>query len=79
VIRINANDPQTTPETLLKVCRFMIKYWKKFNKDILIDMIGYRLHGHNEVDEPMFTQPQMYQKIQDLPNTLARSYAESLI
>ena len=63
VIRINANDGETTPESLIKVCKFMIKYWKTFKKDILIDMIGCRKHGHNEVDEPAFTQPHMYEKI----------------
>jgi len=57
VIRINASDPATTPETLIRVCRFVVKYWKTFKKDILIDMVGYRHYGHNEVDEPAFTQP----------------------
>lgn len=57
VLRINASDPQTTPESLVRLCKFAIAYWKKYNKDILIDMIGFRKHGHNEVDEPGFTQP----------------------
>ena len=61
VIRINANDGETTPESLIKVCKLMVSYWKTFKKDILIDMIGCRKHGHNEVDEPGFTQPQMYE------------------
>lgn len=55
VVRINAADPATTPEDVIRVCRFMIKYWKTFGKDILVDMIGWRKHGHNEVDEPAFT------------------------
>ena len=55
VIRINAADANTTVDSLLKVCRFAIDYWRTFKKDILIDMIGYRKHGHNEVDEPSFT------------------------
>ena len=55
VIRINAADPKTTPESLVRVCKFMVKYWKTYKKDILIDMIGMRKHGHNEVDEPSFT------------------------
>lgn len=54
VIRINAADRET-PETLIKVCKFMVSYWKTFKKDILIDMVGCRKHGHNEVDEPGFT------------------------
>lgn len=41
----------------------MVRYWQKFHKDILVDMIGYRKYGHNEVDEPGFTQPQMYEAI----------------
>lgn len=57
VLRINAADGASTPETLIRVCRFMVAYWKKFKRDILIDMIGCRKHGHNEVDEPSFTQP----------------------
>jgi probable 2-oxoglutarate dehydrogenase E1 component DHKTD1 len=63
VVRINAMDGDTTPESLIRVCKFMIAYWKTFKKDILIDMIGCRKHGHNEVDEPAFTQPHMYEKI----------------
>lgn len=55
VIRMNAADPETTVDSLLRVTKFMIEYWNTFKKDILIDMIGYRKHGHNEVDEPSFT------------------------
>jgi len=55
IVRINACDAQSTPDTLIRVCKFMVKYWKTFKKDILIDMIGFRQHGHNEVDEPSFT------------------------
>lgn len=55
MIRINAADPKTTVDSLLKVCQFAVKYWREFKKDILIDMVGYRKHGHNEVDEPSFT------------------------
>lgn len=63
IIRINAADPDSTVDSLLRVTKFMIQYWNTFKKDILIDMIGYRKHGHNEVDEPSFTQPEMYEKI----------------
>jgi 2-oxoglutarate dehydrogenase complex dehydrogenase (E1) component-like enzyme len=66
VLRINSSDGQSTPESLIKACKFMIAYWKKFKKDILIDMIGCRKHGHNEVDEPSFTQPKMYEKIRTM-------------
>lgn len=55
MIRINCSDPLTTVESLIRACKFIIKYWKTYKKDILIDMVGYRKHGHNEVDEPGFT------------------------
>jgi len=55
VIRINANDHESTVEDLLRVCKFVVNYWKTYKKDILIDMVGIRKHGHNEVDEPSFT------------------------
>lgn len=56
----------------------MVRYWKKFGKDILIDMIGFRKYGHNEVDEPSFTQPRMYEKIRS-KKSLPREYADKLI
>lgn len=75
---MNAADGKTTPETLIRVCKFMVSYWKTFKKDILIDMIGCRKHGHNEVDEPAFTQPEMYRKIRSM-QPLAEQYAERLV
>jgi len=54
---VNTSDP----EAVIRACRFMVRYWQHFGKDILIDMIGFRFYGHNEVDEPSFTQPLMYQ------------------
>lgn len=51
IIRINAFDV----DNVARVSRFMSRYWKKFGKDIIIDMIGVRKFGHNEVDEPSFT------------------------
>lgn len=77
MIRINANDLKT-PESVIRVCKFMIHYWKTYNKDILIDMIGVRKHGHNEVDEPSFTQPHMYSKIRAM-KSLGTLYAERLV
>jgi 2-oxoglutarate dehydrogenase complex dehydrogenase (E1) component-like enzyme len=78
VIRINAADSNTTPESLVRVSKFLVSYWKTFKKDILVDMIGYRKHGHNEVDEPSFTQPELYKKIRS-SKSLANEYAERLI
>jgi 2-oxoglutarate dehydrogenase complex dehydrogenase (E1) component-like enzyme len=51
ILRVNTSDP----EAIIKCTKFMVSYWKKFKKDILIDMIGFRFYGHNEVDEPSFT------------------------
>jgi probable 2-oxoglutarate dehydrogenase E1 component DHKTD1 len=62
VLRVNTADP----EAVIKACRFLVAYWEKYEKDALIDMIGYRYYGHNEVDEPSFTQPLMYAKIRSL-------------
>lgn len=56
----------------------MVAYWKKFKRDILIDMIGVRKHGHNEVDEPAFTQPLMYERIRAM-KSLGEQYAMELI
>ena len=51
IIRVNSSKP----ESVIKACRFAIEYWSKYGKDVMLDMIGYRLYGHNEVDEPSFT------------------------
>jgi len=59
VLHVNADSP----EDVVKVCRMAVEYRQKFHGDIIIDLIGYRRHGHNELDEPAFTQPIMYRKI----------------
>ena len=74
IIRVNTSDP----EGVIKACKFLVSYWEEFNKDALIDMIGYRYYGHNEVDEPSFTQPMMYQKIRSM-ETPPQRYAKALI
>lgn len=56
----------------------MVRYWKEFGHDILVDMIGFRKYGHNEVDEPAFTQPKMYKKIRTT-DSLPVQYAKQLI
>ena len=55
------------PEAVVLACRMAVEYRQKFNKDVVIDMFCYRRHGHNEGDEPAFTQPLMYKKIRQHP------------
>nr|WP_233144114.1 2-oxoglutarate dehydrogenase E1 component [Lottiidibacillus patelloidae] len=74
IIHVNADDP----ERCLEVIKFAYEYRKKFNKDILIDLIGYRRFGHNEMDDPNVTQPQLYKKIKEHP-TVLETYAHQLI
>ncbi len=56
VFHINGDDP----EAVVKACEIATLYRQEFNSDIFIDMVCYRKHGHNEGDEPKFTQPQLY-------------------
>lgn len=63
VIHVNADDPQACFEA----AHTAFAYRQKFHKDFVINLIGYRRYGHNEGDEPRFTQPVMYQKIDDHP------------
>lgn len=49
-----------------------------FKKDIFIDVIGYRKFGHNEQDQPLFTQPLMYKKIKEMPSVYTK-YSEKLL
>jgi 2-oxoglutarate dehydrogenase E1 component len=67
VIYTNADDP----EACIEAARTATAYRERFHKDFLIDLIGYRRYGHNEGDEPGFTQPQMYQIIKDHPSVRA--------
>ena len=63
ILRVNSSDT----EAVIRACRFAVEYWSKYGKDVMLDMIGYRYYGHNEVDEPSFTQPVMYNKIRQMP------------
>ncbi|MFQ5775752.1 MAG: 2-oxoglutarate dehydrogenase E1 component [Kiloniellaceae bacterium] len=74
IFHVNGDDP----EAVIHVARIAIEFRQTFNKDVVIDMFCYRRHGHNEGDEPAFTQPLMYRRIKDHPST-REIYAERLI
>ena len=59
VLHVNGDDP----EAVVKVCEIATRYRQEFNSDIFIDMVCFRRHGHNEGDEPKFTQPLLYSLI----------------
>jgi 2-oxoglutarate dehydrogenase E1 component len=74
VFHVNGDDP----EACVRVARIAFEYRQKFNKDVVIDMVCYRRRGHNEGDEPSFTQPQMYSLI-DAKRSTRKLYAEALV
>lgn len=74
IIHVNADDP----EAVLAAALVAYEYREKFKKDFLIDLIGYRRFGHNEMDEPMTTNPEMYKLVHAHP-TPREVYAERLI
>eukprot|EP00744_Colponema_vietnamica_P000754 GILI01001312.1.p1 GENE.GILI01001312.1~~GILI01001312.1.p1 ORF type:complete len:813 (+),score=284.09 GILI01001312.1:272-2440(+) len=74
VIHVNSDHP----EQVVKACRLAVDYQARFKKDVIVDLIGYRRHGHNEVDEPAFTQPLMYEKIRGAQPTSPSTYTALL-
>jgi len=66
------------PEAVLHVVRLAADYRREFGKDVVIDLVCYRRYGHNEGDEPYFTQPRMYERIRRRPS-LHQLYANQLI
>ena len=74
IFHVNADDP----ESVVHVSRIATEFRQKFSADAVIDIIGYRRYGHNEGDEPSFTQPIMYKKISNHP-FVTKIYSEKLI
>ena len=61
----------------MRVFKLAIEYRQQFNRDVVVDLYCYRRYGHNELDEPRFTQPLMYSKIDNHPSTLVRTNARN--
>lgn len=74
VFHVNGDDP----EALTYATRLAIEFRQEFNRDVFIDIIGFRKYGHNEGDEPRFTQPRMYEVIGKHPDTF-KIYSQKLI
>jgi len=74
VFHVNGDDP----EALMEITRIAVDYREQFKKDVFIDMVCYRRHGHNEADEAPATQPLMYKKIRSMATTQSH-YAQQLI
>ncbi len=74
IFHVNGDDP----EAVVRTAQFAIEYRNTFHKDVVVDMVCYRRHGHNEGDEPSYTQPLMYQTIEQHPST-RKIYAEKLV
>jgi 2-oxoglutarate dehydrogenase E1 component len=73
IVHVNADDP----EACLAAVRLAMMYREKFHGDVVIDLVGYRRYGHNEGDEPAYTQPLMYERIKQTP-PVREKYAAQL-
>lgn len=69
IFHVNADDP----EAVLLVSNIAAEWRATWHKDVVIDLVGYRKFGHNEIDEPMFTQPIMYSIIKKHKNVLGKT------
>jgi 2-oxoglutarate dehydrogenase E1 component len=74
IFHVNGDDP----EACVRVARLAYAYRQKFHKDVVIDLVSYRRYGHNEGDDPSYTQPLMYAKI-DERRSVRKLFTESLV
>jgi 2-oxoglutarate decarboxylase len=74
IFHVNGDDP----EACVRVGRLAMAFREEFHKDVVIDLVCYRLHGHNEGDDPSFTQPLMYKEIEQ-HRSVRKLYTESLV
>ncbi len=74
IFHVNGDDPEACVHTV----RMAVEYRQKFHNDVVIDMWSYRKHGHNESDEPAYTQPKMYGSIMNMTNVTDK-YSQMLI
>ena len=66
IFHVNADDA----EAVVRIGALAADWRREFKTDVVIDLVGYRRHGHNEIDQPAFTQPRMYSKIATKPKCL---------
>jgi 2-oxoglutarate dehydrogenase E1 component len=74
IFHVNGDDP----EAVVRVARLAFGFRRKFHKDVVIDMVCYRRHGHNEGDDPSYTQPLMYKRI-EARRSVRKLYTETLV
>ncbi len=74
VFHVNGDDP----EACVRAARLAFAFRERFHKDVVIDLVCYRKHGHNEGDDPSYTQPLMYQRI-DAKRSVRKLYTETLV
>ena len=74
ILHVNADDA----EACIRAANLAYDYRQEFKRDVVVDLIGYRRFGHNEADDPSYTQPVMYRRIKNTP-TAAKQYAERLL
>ncbi len=74
IFHVNGDDP----EACVRVAKLAFEYRQRFHKDVVIDMVCYRRHGHNEGDDPSYTQPLMYRAIAE-QRSVRKLYVETLV